>query len=65
MKFTIDKWKLKEILSCRFEEKSKDQATNLPKRNLHFSQADVKFKQFFLGKALRFETAGFVVQFFS
>ena len=34
MKYTSKKWKLKKILSCHFEEKSKDQATTLPWTNL-------------------------------
>ena len=35
MKCANEKWKLKKILSCCFEEKkSKDQATNLPWMNL-------------------------------
>ena len=34
MKCTDEKWKLKKILSCRFEgKKTKDQATNLPWMN--------------------------------
>ena len=33
MKYTTEKWKLKRILSCRFEGKWKDQAINLPWRN--------------------------------
>ena len=34
VKCTDEKWKLKKILSCRFEgKKAKDQATNLPWMN--------------------------------